>query len=356
MGGRRTDESWLSWARRTNTRVKHILELLKLPCLGWQACFRVQTWAGHVGRLSPSHPIRKLLHWRSCEWWSQERLKPYRSRIVHDKPGKYHNWESQIVEDSGNEWVQRTQHRDTWKQHARELADSQIARAKCCPVEQRDFQPPLCYPPARLRALMAPIAAVATRNTGCFFLLSGDSSVVIRQLTGEWSCGEALSALVAQGRELYFLVGARSCLKVLHFPRAINQKADWAASMAAETQVFQSWFDFQIWLRAAQVDSALHVQFDGASKKNPGLGGCGVALHTASGDCCGWISLPLSECSNNVAEWQGAILAMRWCALWIAIRTGNTWQACEQCWGDVITQADFEHLALCSLVDAEMTD
>ncbi|KAL0921928.1 hypothetical protein M5K25_005878 [Dendrobium thyrsiflorum] len=52
------------------------------------------------------------------------------------------------------------------------------------------------------------------------------------------------------------------------------------------------------------------VEFDGASKGNPGKGGAGSVIRNSRGDVVARVNKPLGFTTNNIAEYEGLILGV----------------------------------------------
>jgi ribonuclease HI len=67
-------------------------------------------------------------------------------------------------------------------------------------------------------------------------------------------------------------------------------------------------------------DETLHIHVDGASRGNPGEAGFGVHVAAPDGRTVAELYGHLGRATNNVAEYQGLLHALRWA---LARRTGN---------------------------------
>ena len=101
-------------------------------------------------------------------------------------------------------------------------------------------------------------------------------------------------------------------------------------------------------------DSSILVAFDGACQGNPGPGGAGVAAFNCDGVCLATLSWPVGASTNNRAEWEGAVLALRLMGLWLAVKSGCSWSECVACWGDMVDESQFCHLSLCAQLDEQI--
>ncbi|KAH0717483.1 hypothetical protein KY290_014088 [Solanum tuberosum] len=54
------------------------------------------------------------------------------------------------------------------------------------------------------------------------------------------------------------------------------------------------------------------LNFDGASKGNPGLAGAGAVLRAVDGSVVYWLREGLGFATNNVAEYRGVILGLKY--------------------------------------------
>lgn len=52
------------------------------------------------------------------------------------------------------------------------------------------------------------------------------------------------------------------------------------------------------------------INFDGASKGNPRIAGCGLIIRNENGDCLGIIAIPIRDQTNHVVESSVAIYGL----------------------------------------------
>ena len=65
-------------------------------------------------------------------------------------------------------------------------------------------------------------------------------------------------------------------------------------------------------MSGAQAPEVLHIHIDGASRGNPGEAGFGIHVADAAGDVRAELYGYLGRASNNVAEYQALLHALRW--------------------------------------------
>lgn len=65
---------------------------------------------------------------------------------------------------------------------------------------------------------------------------------------------------------------------------------------------------------SSAANHAFLVNIDGGARGNPGPAGWGAIVRTADGDVVAELCGALPHATNNVAEYQGLIAALEWCA------------------------------------------
>ena len=303
--------------------------------------------------MSDAHPLNRLLTWRSSAWWAEQRPQRYSKRWTHARPGKNVVWEAQVWRHD-KEWQVHAQCRSAWREQAMAVSDCVFAASLGVPLTHSCIAPVNQYPGSRLRKLLRCLHAVENR-TDVSIYLCGDSSLILGQLAGVNSVGAALEYYAMLGKELYFHIGMRSWMKIGHVPRQVNSCADAAACKAKSLSCSQWCVDVDVWLRSSVVDSTFMIAFDGAATDNPGPSGAGVCVHAASGELWAWWAVPLGHGSNNRAEWEACVLALRVSSMLIAARCDKSWETVEASVHDFIDAESYESVRLAFVLGASLT-
>ena len=347
---RKTHESWMEWARRSDTRLLAIWCQLRQPPLALVARMRAHTWAGHLAR-HPTSAAGRMMRFRDRSSMSglTRRQRPARS-VGGPVEGE---WEGVIIRATGLAWHNAAQDRQNWRCHSMSAATAEFYKAVRKPLLL--WSPP----PVDCRgSIWRTLRGVPTEMAPKIDIrMIGDNRGVVDALNGV-SRFSAVPSLYQHCGELAFCLRRSCLLSVRHVPRSENAFADALAGAGRQGATMHEWQE-----RVAQTGPGMqslvwHIAFDGSADPG-GKGGAGVIAWAGREESAcsvsNWLtcqSRPLPQATSATAEWEAAFVALRTVA-WISAATH-----CRRCdrggeglaeiFGDLAAPDLTEDVAMCS--------
>jgi ribonuclease HI len=289
--------------------------------LQMQVCQLYFGWAGHILRLQPDRPIRRIVTWRDNFWLRAHQAMGNKARELMASRGRPTRWEDALEAAFGANWGKLCHDRDVWRRESGVAASRLWGRvchkaAGIMAVRQR-----VVHISNRLSYTLPPAlcASVAVQ-------VWGDNEQVVRQINGEWACPEG-APYAAQVAEARWCVHALTLHNNIvrpsggcwfsHFSRTQNALADSLANRALDSGSFQEHKGCKL-----EPGDVLRVEFDGASRGNPGESACGIALWlyrytTGMRSLLAIVGIRLGRQTSVCAEFEGALLSLYVCLDWL---------------------------------------